>query len=79
MTYSKRNNSVMFYVNNKKLYECNNEAVMPNVYDLIVLEDIASENAITIHSYMIFNKSILDVDEIETIYNDGIPPSYYTH
>ena len=52
---------------------------MPDVNDLILFEDIASETAITIHSYMIFNTTVLEETDIDTIYNKGVPPSYYTH
>ena len=78
-TYSRKSESFNVYINNKKVFEFTDIKVMPNVNDLIKFEDIASETAITIHSYMIFNKTILQEDEIETIYNNGVPPSYYTH
>ena len=79
MTYSKSSGVVKFYANNKKVIECDDSNVLPDINELTVLEEIATENAITLHSYMIFNNSVLNEDDIETIYNNGIPPAYYTH
>ena len=79
MTYSKSSGVVKFYANNKKVIECDDSNVLPDINELTVLEEIATENAITLHSYMIFNNSVLTEDDIQTIYNNGIPPAYYTH
>ena len=79
MTYSKSSGRVKFYANNKKVIECDNYDVLPDINELTVLEEIATENAITLHSYMIFNNSVLTENDIETIFNNGNPPAYYTH
>ena len=66
-----------FYIDNKKVFENNLSSIL-EPKDMI-LQSISTDTPFTIHSLLHFNKTILDSNEIQTIYNNGHPPTYYTN
>ena len=61
----------------KKVFEHNLSSVL-EPKDM-TLQSISTDTPFTVHSLLHFNKTILDSNEIQTIYNNGLPPSYYTN